>query len=334
MEKVMFMNSRLLKIGDIEVGAGEKVMSTLKVAERSVSSIEVPITIVNGNKDGPTLCVIAGEHGNEYAGIETCIRLSKDLSPRNLAGALILIPIVNIPGFQERSPYVNPIDKVNIADVWPGRPNGSITEIIAYNIFHNVIAKSTYLIRLHGGDICESMIPCVYYSMLGDEKVDKMAKELATIFGMEYVIEYSPPPKLHVAAGKLGIPTILPEAGHEGKIREEDVKLLYDGVLNVMKYLGMIPGKSETKFKPKIIDGKKMMYVTSKTSGLFYSYVEVGNIVHKGDIIGEIRNIKGECLDKITAPIDGKIFFKYNSLPWDPTLGWFLFQIVQVDSLS
>jgi predicted deacylase len=319
-----------LKIGNIEVGVGEKVVSTLKVAERSISPIEVPITIINGSEDGPVLCVIAGEHGNEYAGIEACIQLSRDLSPQDLAGTLILVPIVNVPGFQERSPYLNPIDRVNISNVWPGKPNGSITEIMAYNVFRNVIAKSNYLIRLHGGDICESMIPCVYYSTLKKDNVDKMAKELATIFGMEYVVEYSPPPKLHVAAGKLGVPTILPEAGHEGKLQEKDVKLLFRGVLNVMMYIGMIPGKPEIKTKPKIIDGNKMVYVTSKTCGLFYSHVEVGDIVNKGDIIGEIKNIKGECLNKIIAPIDGKIFFKYNSLPWDPTLGWFLFQIVKL----
>jgi len=321
---------RSLKIGNIEVSAEEKVVSTLKVAERSISPIEIPITIINGSKDGPVLCVIAGEHANEYAGIEACIRLSRDLTPQDLAGTLILIPIVNVPGFQERSPYVNPIDKVNISDVWPGKPDGTITEIMAYNIFHNVIAKSNYLIRLHGGDICESMIPCVYYSVLKKDNVDKVAKELAMIFGMNYVIEYSPPPKLHVAAGELGIPTILPEAGHEGKLEEEDVNRLYKGVLNVMKYNGMIQGKPQIKAKPKIIDGNRMVYVRSKTCGLFYSHVEVGDIVHKGDIIGEIRNIKGECLDKIIAPINGKIFFRYNSLPWDPTLGWFLFQIVDI----
>ena len=302
----------------------------LKVAERAVSSIEVPITIINGSKKGPILCAIAGEHGNEYAGIETCIRLSKDVSPRELAGALILVPIVNTSSFQERSPYVNPIDRVNISNVWPGKPDGSITEIVAYNVFNHIIARSNYLIRLHGGDICESMVPCVYYSTIKRDYVDKMAKQLATMFGMEYVIEYSPPPKLHLEAGKLGIPTILPEAGHEGKLQEKDVKLLYKGILNLMKYLHMMPGKPDTEVKPKIVDANKMVYVTSRTSGLFYSNVEVGDMISKGDVIGEVRNIKGECMEKIIAPINGKVFFKYNSMPWDPTLGWFLFQIVDV----
>lgn len=322
---------RTLKIGNIRVQPCQKVVSSFKVAERSIYEINVPITIINGKNNGPVLCVIAGEHPNEYAGIETCIRLSRNVDPEEINGAIIIIPIVNVPGFLERSPYVNPIDKVNISSVWPGRRGGSVTEIIAYNIFHNVIAQSNVLIRLHGGDICESMIPCVYYSKVGKKDVDKLARELATVFGIEYVIEYYPPPRLHVAASKLGIPVILAEAGDEGKLREEDVELLYEGVLNVMMQLNIVPGKPKIAVKPKVINGRKMKYVTSKTYGLFYSYVKQGDIVAKGQQIGEIRNINGDILEKITAPIRGKIFFKYNSLPWDPTLGWFLFQIVNVE---
>ena len=330
--------SQLFKIANIEVKRGEKKSGYLKVAERSITSIDLPITIINGIKPGPILCVIAGEHPNEYAGIETCIRLAKNIDPKELSGVLIIIPIINLPGFQSRTPYVCPLDGVNISMAWPGKlTSSSITYVMAYHIFHDVIVKSNYLIRLHGGDICESMIPCVYFCKSGNQKLDEASKGMAKVFGIEYIIE-TPPPKKGESGGltreavQRGISTITPEAGSHGRLDEEDISILYDGVTNVMKHLGMLPGKPKVIVSPKIIGGNgRLAYVSSERGGLFYSMVEAGDIVSKGDIIGEIRNIRGETIEKIPAPIKGKIFFKVNPLPWDPSLGWFLFYIVDIE---
>jgi len=319
-----------MKIGDFKVTRGEKISGSLKVAAKSLSSIDIPITVISGEQDGPHLCVMAGEHPNEYAGIEAAIRLSKDISPKEISGTITILPIINVPGFEERTPYFNPIDKVNVDEAWPGKlTGGSITEIMLYNIFHKVISKSNCIVSLHGGDICESMIPCAYFWIIGKDDVDRLAEEVAKLFSTEYTIQYSFPAKLVSEAGKLGIPKIIVEAGGEGKLLEKDVEILYKGVFNVMKHLKMIKGEPTLEVKPKIIKGKdKLAYVSSSQGGLFYSNVEVGDIVSKGDIIGEIKDIQGRVLEKIVAPINGKIFFKINPLPWNPSLGWFLFQLV------
>jgi predicted deacylase len=329
-------------IDDVEeVEKGVKKSGTVKVAERSVFDIEIPITVINGIKDGPTLFVIAGEHPNEYAGIETCIRLARNLNPQEISGRLVIIPIINIPGFLTRSQYVNPIDHVNLFTIWPGKEkDASISYVMVYNLYHKLIKKADYLLDLHGGDICESMIPCVYAPIVGDNIIDEENRKLAKVFaeaGFNFMVEWISLKKeeelqeLVILLSKQGKPSLIAEAGAEGKVEEKDVKMLYNGVINVMKHLGMIQGEPNRITKPKLVGREgKNTFVSSSRGGLFYSFVKVGDVVSKGDILGEIRNVWGETIERIVAPHDGMIFFKINTLPWDPSLGWFLFNVVDI----
>ena len=204
--------SETFKIGEIEVEENRKRSGTLKVAGRSLSPIEVPITIVRGSSSGSTLCVLAGEHGCEYAGIEACVRLSNNISPKELRGTIIIIPVVNVPSFENRIPYVCPIDNVDISSAWPGKQIvlHSISHIITHTIFHQVICKSNYLISLHGGDLVESLSdPCIMLHKTGNKKVDEASENMAKNFGIEYVVEHKEEKGgLIREATERGIPTI------------------------------------------------------------------------------------------------------------------------------
>ena len=96
--------------------------------------------------------------------------------------------------------------------------------------------------------------PCIMLHKTGNKKVDEASENMAKNFGIEYVVEYKEEKGgLTKEATERGIPTILPEAGGEGKVEESDVSILYEGVLNVMKCLGMIKGAPLITVKPKII---------------------------------------------------------------------------------
>lgn len=316
--------SEFLKIGNIEVEKGTKKSGLIKVAERSLFSINLPITILNGIKPGPILCISAGQHSCEYTGIETCIRLSKNLNPREMNGAVIILPVLNILGFQARVPYYE-----------DAMASSRLYSVMTENLFNEVIAKSNYWINFHGGELMESMpIPYVMYGGTGEEEVDEISKGLAKCFDVEYLLERSAPlevkPKRFygwMKAGdrarvlaKLKIPSIVPEAGHEGKLEEKFVTIFYKGAINVLKHLEMIEGKPTfPTIEQKII--RKWTYVTTERGGLFYSNFKVGDIVSKGEILGELRNIRGEIIKKIIAPMNGMILLKVNTLPWDIALG-------------
>src|SRR6059058_5767663 len=87
-----------------------------------------PVITVTGAKPGPTLFINAGVHGGEYPAIEAVIRLGKTLDPAAIAGTVILLPVLNLPAFQTRTPFVCPVDNVNPNRVFPGDLDGSYSE--------------------------------------------------------------------------------------------------------------------------------------------------------------------------------------------------------------
>ena len=51
-----------------------------------------------GNQPGKTLVVTAGVHGDEYVGIQAVRELLAQLSPGELSGQVIFVPVVNAGG--------------------------------------------------------------------------------------------------------------------------------------------------------------------------------------------------------------------------------------------
>jgi predicted deacylase len=90
--------SRLVKIGELDAGPGTKRFGTTKVAETSTYNVKIPIMVVNGRAEGPTLCLTGGTRPVEYPGIEAVIRLANRLNPEKLRGTVIGVPIMNMPG--------------------------------------------------------------------------------------------------------------------------------------------------------------------------------------------------------------------------------------------
>src|SRR5947209_14353140 len=72
-----------------------------------------PVITVTGQDAGPVLLVNAGLHGGEYPAIEAVIRLGKKLVPAKISGTVILMPVLNLPAFRSRTPFVCPMDNVN-----------------------------------------------------------------------------------------------------------------------------------------------------------------------------------------------------------------------------
>ena len=143
---------------------------------------QIPYTIIKGNNVGPTLCIVAGTHGTEYAGIGAAIRLSAEIKPESLHGSLIIVRTLNILGFWERT-YLCPIDGTNIQGTWPGKQDGSLSQMTTFAVFNNLIAKSNYFIDLHGGDSNESEIGYSLFYKSGKSDIDVKSEGMARALG-------------------------------------------------------------------------------------------------------------------------------------------------------
>lgn len=117
--------SDTLSVCGLTICRGSKLRTMLPVPG---TEIEIPLTIINGAFDGPTLLVTAGIHGGEYPGIAAAMELGRSLDPQEIHGSLIMLHPVNIQGFWARREFIVPEDGKNLNRVFPGNPDGTLSE--------------------------------------------------------------------------------------------------------------------------------------------------------------------------------------------------------------
>ncbi|HSB80906.1 MAG TPA: succinylglutamate desuccinylase/aspartoacylase family protein [Candidatus Methylomirabilis sp.] len=262
----------------------------------------IPHMTVNGAKDGPTLCVMAGMHACEYPSIDAAIQTYRNTDPRTLAGRLIIVPVVNLPAFWTRTPYLNPHDMMDISATYH-LEGGSISFLIGRLLMEQVFAKADYIVDLHGGDVMEDVVPHAGFTKIGDKEIDEKSEMLARAYGTRYVFE-----RLEKGAfEKSGIrkPRTLAEAGREGRLEPELTAVHLRGIANIMKSLKMIEGKPEIPADQVVLHGRYEIFC--RTAGLFYPTVKMGDPVKRGDLLGEIRDLEGKILEQIVAPRDSVV---------------------------
>ena len=308
-------------IAGLQIEAGQKQRGWLPVSDIGATPINMPFTVINGVEDGPRLAVMAGIHGSEYTGIEASIRLARDLDPCKIKGSVYMVHVVNLPAFQSRTQYMNPIDGKNLNKIRDNIPFekavGSISHHILYTLFSEVVFGSDACIDLHAGDLYEALSePFIIYPITPDEKTNQTVMSMAEGYGVGYIwgIEESGIVPGGSSSGNQPIPSIMVECGQEGKIEEPFVQIHYNGVLNVMRLLGMMDAASSDTAPKKPVPIKRGGKIESEAGGLFYSYVKPADWVSKGDLLGEIKNIWGEVQQEITAPADCMILM-YVSNP-------------------
>jgi predicted deacylase len=299
--------------------ADDRVQETLKVGPyfsnnlaKIRSFVFIPYTVITGSRDGPTLCITAGVHGTEYAGIGAAIRLTNEINSKELRGKLLIVPVVDPPAFQSRS-YICPIDGVDIQGSWPGNPQGSIGFQISHAVFEKLISKANYYLDLHGGDTSESEIGFSLFYKSGNEDVDEKSAGMAKALGFEYVaaIEKGNSKGSSYRVGsEHGIPSALSELGSGDRLYSSEVSAIFNGISNVMRYLRMYDEPVKSRGDQKIV---KISDLSVDKSGIFYSECKPGEKISKGAVLGEIRGLRGELIDRLVAPTNGTILLMIHN---------------------
>ncbi len=313
-----------VELDEIRVEPGEKKRTFVNVTARQPpTSVSIPITIINGSRDGPTLSVTAGVHGTEYAGVEAAIQVAKETDPRSLRGTLFVIPAMNWPALYSRVVGVCPIDSVEMFRAFPGDPHASITYAITSRIFSDIVLKSDFAIDLHGGEQIEAKTNrCCWYCDAGGESTRRASKRLAIAFGLPSILNGSvitvgrekwvgPTGTLLYEASAQDVPTIIAETGGEGKVEEEPVNDLKTGVRKALIHLGMLVGKVKPVKRP--LELTDLTGLVAETDGMFYSKMKPPEKVVKNQSLGEIRDIAGDRVQELISPFNGIIHTQYSS---------------------
>lgn len=309
----------MFTIGNLIVAPADKTYGVLPVADHTGDVFDLPLVVLNGTAPGPVLWVTAGIHGAEYPPIEAALRLARETHPEDLCGVLIVCPVVDPTAFFARSMYVCPVDRKNLNRVFPGNVAGSLSERIAATLMHEIAPHVSHLIDLHGGDMVESLWPLVSVKQTPHPAINAQAAAMARSFGIETFVELPDDPTAEwTGDGTLtktmalrGVPALLAEAGGNGLLDEASVRLLHQGVLNVMRSLRMVPGEPAPAPRIEVFRGITRLYATHQ--GIFYREVQAGDPIHNGQKLGEIRDYVGTALETVVAPVAGKVLYCISS---------------------
>jgi predicted deacylase len=301
-------------VGTATAAQGRAATGTIDVPAGVDAALHIPVAVFHGPWPGPVLALVAGAHGTEYASIIALEKLIGRIDPTELSGTLIVVPLVNIPSFEQKVPHVNPVDGKSMNRFYPGRAEGTQTERAAHAITREVVDRCDYLIDLHGGDLDENLRPYSYWSRTGNEKQDAVSRAMVLAFGLDHIIIAGDRPKdpnasryLETTATTRGKPSITVEAGRAGLVEPADVEALANGCLSVMRYLKILPGAVTPVEHPVWIE--RVATLSSDHAGIFYPKVERGDYVEAGAKIGYVTDYLGRTILEPRSPATGVILF-------------------------
>jgi hypothetical protein len=277
--------------------------------------VEIPWLAVRGARPGPTLLVTAGVHGAEYASIAAAYRAA-EADPAELAGTLLVLPIVTPPSFFARSIYVTPVDGVNPNRVFPGREDGGFAERLAAWLTREAVDRADAWLDLHGGDLVESLTP---FSLVPEN--DPASRRLGEAFGLPLLIEDDLDGTTATEGGRRGIPSVIAEAGGQGLWPEEAVAPLAEGVGRALVHLGMRDGELTPR---EVRTLTTFAWLRSEHDGLWWPRVAGGDEVAAGQELGVVTDLLGEVRQRAVSPQDGVALFAVSSLAMnagDPLVG-------------
>lgn len=296
--------NKTITIGGEDVFPGETKLLKISIDRLPTGTlIDIPVYVFNAKKPGPTLLVQAGLHGDEINGIEIVRRMLAEKRFKINKGAVIAVPILNIFGFIHFSRDVPDGKDVNRS--FPGTKKGSMASRIAYHYLSQVMHQIDYGIDLHTGGGQRHNFPQIRYTL-----EDALSLELAKVFNAP--ISFSSrliKGSFRNAAYQMGKPTVVFEAGESMRFDDYAIMEGMQGILNVLKHLGMIP-----KIEPKYIERSTSIHVENRkwlrapTAGMFIPEVTNGSQVKKGQILGSVTDTYAKHSKKIKAPFDCNVF--------------------------
>jgi predicted deacylase len=292
---------------EFDVITARKETEYLETQGPNGDEIRIPVGRVAGVTDGPSLVIVGGVHGAEYAGIEAVRRIFSWIDPNSLAGRVATIPCLNVPAFYGFAAHVNPVDGENPARAFPGASDGSYTERMVHLAWDGLIGAADYIVDVHGGDIEEELVDYSQINLSGDERHDARAVSLGLALDMPFFVRRAAPIEPVRSKGTIcqiasseGIPSALAEAGSHAELDESSVNVHLKGLRNVLYHLRMLRGVPTIE-NPKPLLLHRFAGIAAPCEGFWYPVVKKGDVITKGQAVGEIRDFFGNPLATIIS---------------------------------
>lgn len=292
--------------GDI-VRPGDRRDLEIVISESySGNEIHLPVHVARAEKPGPTGFVVAAIHGDEINGTGIVRQLVLEEELKLTAGAMILVPVVNMPAFDRHSRYLP--DRRDLNRAFPGSPDGSMARRLAHLVFQQIVGRCDFGVDLHSAAVRRTNVP----NVRGDLDHPEVLR-MTEAFGCELIVHSKGPDNSFRREATLaGCPTILLEAGEVWKVEQTVVETAVRGIRNLLIELGMAEG--EPVLPTYQVKSRKTKWVRAEHGGFLHFHVRPGELVEKGQALATNSSLLGRVQNVLPSPANG-IILGMTTLP-------------------
>lgn len=301
------------ELAGLTAAPGEVVKGHLgRVTLADGNKVGVPVVIVNGVEDGPTLVVTASIHGTEINATGALLKTVNATDPQQLKGRLVAVSVGNPLAFQVGS-YFSPVlappgDGINMssAPMWPADPNGTLTLRLAA-ILGEALKVATHSIDVHSNPPDAIPFTLIRRDACPNREVLAEMEKMAEAWGFT-VIDSPGRSATGVVGSSLahGIPSMTPELIADFFLWESNTGSGQIGITNVMKAIGMLEGQLEAQAAPPMQGDFYMAErLRSQKGGLMWIKHPPGTFLRAGQTAVDMMNVWGDIVEEVTMPYDG-----------------------------
>lgn len=255
------------------------------------------------------VAIVTGTHGDELEGQFVCYELQRRLKaePGALKGIVDVYPALNPLGIDSITRGI-PMFDLDMNRIFPGNADGPMMESLVSRLTED-LKGADLCVDIHASNIFLMELPQVRINEITADTLVPLGKRINVDFvwvhGASTVLEST----LAYSLNQAGTPTLVVEMGVGMRITKEYGYQLTEGILNVMKELGVWQGSVGEIRTPIISEDRKVGYLNAEKAGIYVPRVQIGTYVKEGELLGEILNpLTGNVEQAVTAPIKGVVF--------------------------
>jgi hypothetical protein len=285
------------------VAPGERRNFRYTVSETYLGdAVRIPVTVINGEREGPTVFLSAAAHGDELNGVEVVREVAHTWDLSGLAGTLVCLPVLNVPGFLYQQRYLPVYDR-DLNRSFPGSDSSTGAKRIANRIFTNFIEPCDYGLDFHTSTRGRTNTLHVRADMTDDDTA-----RLANAFASNVIISSEGPEgALRRAATEAGTPTVTVEMGEALRFQRDLIDRALEGVRSVLAEFGLLPAERVRwpGWRTVIQNGAEKTWLRADSGGLVDMRQERGSLVYEGETICTISDPFRAGTDVVAAPFTG-----------------------------
>jgi N-alpha-acetyl-L-2,4-diaminobutyrate deacetylase len=252
-------------------------------------AVMIPITVIR-NGEGPTALLTGGNHGDEYEGPIALLKLANDLEPSQVSGRVIIVPAMNYPAFRAAR-RTSPIDAGNLNRIFPGRPDGSVTEKIADYFQRFLLPLADIVLDYHSGGRTLDFLPFAAAHELPDKEQESRCVAAMESFNAPYsmkLLELDAVGMYDTAAEELGKIFVSTELGGGGSASARSVRIADRGVRNVLIHASILEGEIDMQPTVRLAMPGEDSYVISTSEGVIEMCRDLGEEVEADQVVARI----------------------------------------------